>query len=386
MSDQSLLPVVVVDTTTIFDDLRLTHTKWIQLLTLCAKGEIRLVVPLVVFREAVRHWKKQADQAVKSAHDEIKKLKGFGLNPDDGPAADLVDVKAHEQYLKERLAKVDAELPGLPVSATPEKLLERDLGERKPFAQSGKGLRDALNWETLLELAGDADVGQIYWVSKNSADFGDGQGNLHPHLVEELDHPSQIIWVLTIAELYKLSEFAPLVAGLAASPEELEEYLASALASAGSEGAPQTTNDFIRDALVDAAERLVGETVAGHHDAYAGDSTFDEIGLPNEVSDMTIEYVAADPDTIQWQVYESFDDTTLLIEATIEANLSVEGFADKFDALHAEDLEIREFDWNDHVSQVSFSRDATLKFQVRVEEGVGVDYVEFESAESVLQH
>ena len=31
---------------------------------------------------------------MKSAHDEIKKLKGFGLNPDDGPAADRLLIDA----------------------------------------------------------------------------------------------------------------------------------------------------------------------------------------------------------------------------------------------------------------------------------------------------
>ena len=47
MSEEPLVPVVALDTTAIFDDLRLCRIGWMQLLALCAKGEIRLVVPHV---------------------------------------------------------------------------------------------------------------------------------------------------------------------------------------------------------------------------------------------------------------------------------------------------------------------------------------------------
>lgn len=379
---EPVAPVVVVDTTAIFDDLRLRRLAWMQLLALCAKEEIGLVVPNVVIRESVRHWKRQADQAVKVLHAEIRKLKNFGLDAGEGPAPGLADAEAHAQYLRERLMNVGAQLPGLPQTATPEKLLERDLGERKPFASSGKGFRDALNWETILELAAQPDAPHIFWVTKNSADFSDGKGGLHEDLLGELSDPQQITWVSTLEDLVKRDEFRSLIDGLAASPEELEQYLASALVTPGRDTAPQGIDDFVRDALVNAAERLVGDSVGGHYGGYEGGGTFDELDLPSEVYDMTIEYVEADPDTVQWQVYESFDGTTLLVAATIRASLSIEGFTDKSDALQAEGFEVREFDWNNHVSWVSFTRDAVLGFQLRVEEGVGVDYVELESAES----
>ncbi|KGN29733.1 hypothetical protein N802_11605 [Knoellia sinensis KCTC 19936] len=353
-----------------------------QLLALCARDDIRLVVPHVVFRESVRSWKRQADQALKNARSEVKKLNtSFGLDAGDGPAVGLVDVDAHEQYLEERLEKVGAQILGLPALGTPERLLERDLGERKPFAASGKGFRDALNWESLLELASEPGTSRIFWVSKNSVDFSDGSGGLHPDLLEDLDEPEQITWISTIADLLKRPEFASLVSGLSASPKELEDYLALALATAGSGDGPQTTDDFIRDALVDAAERLLGQSVEGGYAALERDEFFGDLDLPGQVEDMTVDHVETEPDTVQWQVYESFDGTTLLIEATIEATLSFEGFASKSDALEPDGFVVREWDWNDHVSQVAFDRHASLKFQVRVEEGVGVDYVEFESAE-----
>lgn len=378
------IPIVVVDTTATFDDLLLRRLNWMQLLALGAKGRILVVVPHVVFLESVRHWRRHAEQTLKNARSEASKLKtSFGLDAGDGPPADLVNTRAHEQYLSDRLTSAGALLPGLPDAATPERLLARDLAARKPFATSGKGFRDALNWETILELAAEPGATQIYWVSKNSDDFGDGKGGLNPDLVNDLADPRQVIWVRTLDELFKLPEFVVLFKGIAASIEELEQYLMTALAPPGGDLPPLTTDDFIRRALVDAAEQLAGETVDSGYGSFEPDSRFAELELPGQVEDMTIDVVEAAPDTVQWQVYESFDGTTLLIGATIEATVTFTGFASRGDAMEPEGFEVIDWDWNDHVSHVMVNREAVLKFQLRVEEGVGVDYVEFESAGSV---
>jgi hypothetical protein len=49
-------------------------------------------------------------------------------------------------------------------------------------------------------------------VSKNSNAFGDGKGALHSDLLDELSDPSQVIWVLTLMDLFNRSEFATLPA------------------------------------------------------------------------------------------------------------------------------------------------------------------------------
>lgn len=379
------IPIVVVDTTATFDDLLLRRLSWMQLLALSAKGRILIVVPLVVLLESVRHWRRQAEQTLKNARSEASKLKtSFGLDAGDGPPADLVDAQEHEQYVRDRLTIAGALLPGLPEAATPERLLARDLATRKPFSASGKGFRDALNWETILELAADPGASQIYWVSKNSDDFGDGNGGLNPDLVQDLADPTRVTWVQTLDELFKLPEFVVLLKGIAARVGELEQYLLAALAPEETDLPPLTTDDFIRRALVDAAENLAGETVDSDYSTFEPDGRFAELELPGQVEDMTIDVVDADPDTVQWQVYESFDGATLLIGATIEAAVTFTGFASRSDAVEPQGFEVIDWDWNDHVSHVMVHREAVLKFQLRVEEGVGVDYVEFESAEPVF--
>lgn len=381
VSDPQQVPIVVVDTTVTFDDLLLRRLNWMQLLALSAKGHILLVVPDVVFRESVRHWKRQADQSLRTARSEFDKLKtSLGLDAGDGPPADLAIVEAHEQYLRDRLTSVGAQLPALPHAATPEKLLERDLAGRRPFAASGKGFRDALNWETILELAAAPTTAQIFWVSRNSTDFGDGNG-LHPDLADELSDPAQVVLIPTLADLFRRPEFSTLIQDLAASLEELEAYLSPMLATTEDDVPAQTTDHFIRFALVDAAQRLLGESVDSGYAAFEPDARYGQLELPGEVEDVTIDYVDADPDTAEWQVYESYDGTTLLVGATIEAELTFEGFVSKSAAMEPEGFVVREWDWNDHYSRVAFDRTAVLSFQLRVEEGVGVDSIELESAE-----
>lgn len=375
------MPCVVVDTTTTYDDPRLTSIKWMQVLGLCAKNQIRLAVPHPVLLESVRHYRRQAEQSVKSVQAELKKLKTtFGIEGGEGPALDVVDVKAHEAYLSSRLAGVGASLLALPLGASPLKLLTRDIEGRRPFQKSGKGFRDALNWETILQLIEDEPtLKPIYWVTKNSSDFSDGKGGLHSDLVEELTDPSHVVLVPTLEDFLKNPQIAPLLAGLSAGDSELAKYITSA--AEDEEIEPFNTHDYVCAALVEASEGLVGETIEGAHSSWDSTGPFADFDLPSSIEDITVTYVQADPGTVDWHVYESFDETTLLVEASIQASLSFEGFVSKADALHPEGFEVSDWDWNDHYSHVSFERDATLKFQLRVEEGVGVEHWDFESAE-----
>jgi PIN domain len=63
-------------------------------------------------------------------------------------------------------------------------LLERSVAERRPFQSKGRGFRDALIWETVLELAVDDEVAL---VTDNWKDFAKGDNNaLHSDLKEDL--------------------------------------------------------------------------------------------------------------------------------------------------------------------------------------------------------
>ena len=55
-------------------------------------------------------------------------------------------------------------------------LVERDLSSRKPFSPTGKGYRDALIWESVVELCTDlTDADTLIFVTDNKSDFCHGR-------------------------------------------------------------------------------------------------------------------------------------------------------------------------------------------------------------------
>lgn len=385
-TDESEVPVVVVDTTTTQQDPRLASTAWIQLLSLCARGQVRLVVPEVVMRETLRHMHKSVRETVRGMEGRINRLAEdvrtlasysieTGVNPPPAPSFQI-DEDALTRLLTERLSRVGAEMPPLPQVSVQE-LLERDLAERKPFSSTGKGMRDALIWATVADVALDSHGASVYFVTANSSDFTDGAGSLHAQLLSELGPERPISVVPTLKELLQLDGFSGLLGDLAVSEDHLQALLAD---DGDDEPAELTMDDLIRTALVGAVEELVGEEVS--YGDYPGDGLeMSSLTLDPSIENPTITYAEANPDTADWQIYETFDDTTLLVQASISSNLEFEGFVYKSDAYHLPaSVRVVDWDWNDHYVQVQCSVSVVLTFQLRAEVGVGVDNVEFESA------
>ncbi len=373
-------PVVVVDTTTTFDDQLLNRASWNLLLTLCGKGMIRLIMPDVVVLETVRHWKRQSGAMLTRVQSETKRLKtAFGIEAGDGPDASLLDVAKYEATLRSKLGQVGAEVPGLPAVSLAT-LLARDLKGRKPFSVTGKGFRDALNWETILELmADDLTFAPVYWISKNSEDFAE-KDHLHPHLLEDLRPFETVTWVETLDVLVKMPEFEGLVKDLRRTEAELDSFVRPDAAPSPEAGRDLSVEEFVRSAVADAVQLLVGQNVETDNEYGSFGSPF-ELEIPSVIESAAIETVSADLESIEWQIYETFNETTMLLLVTVDAVLVIEGIVPKGETGDlAESVSIRDWDLNRHYSSVGFDCEAKLMFQVRVDEGVGVDYIELQSA------
>ena len=72
----------------------------------------------------------------------------------------------------------------LPYPPTPlESLSERAISRRRPFNDKGSGLRDALIWDSVVEMA-SKHAEQVVLIT-GDGDFREGD-NLHPHLIDDL--------------------------------------------------------------------------------------------------------------------------------------------------------------------------------------------------------
>jgi hypothetical protein len=95
--------------------------------------------------------------------------------------------RTYEAVFRRRLRELNVHILRLPrATSAVRNLLWRERLKRKPFKSSGQGVRDALLWESVLELC-RREPGQIVLITGNVKDFGnDNRDELHPQLLEDL--------------------------------------------------------------------------------------------------------------------------------------------------------------------------------------------------------
>jgi PIN domain len=396
------LITVIVDTTATFDDVMMKSTPWMQLLTLCHDSRIRLVVPDVVLRETARHWEAEAAEAVRIANGKIGGIKNSrerlaalgidGSNLVDSTPVTAEPDKAHfEQQMRDRLVPLGVEIVPIPDDVTIETVLERDLARIKPFNNAGKGFRDTLVWETASQVVMESDAGdKIFLVTGNSTDYCDVTGALAPELLAEVRvAEGEVIRIADLEEFLTHDELRPLVASLAKTDEDLAKFLALATVPDDPGIRPLPVGQVVKSAVIHALEQLAGDDVETDNVATSGHD-FTDLDIPSEIEGLSIDTVAPDESTLTWQTYETYQDTTLLIQAEIQAEISLLGFVYKSDAIHLEEsnqAHILDWDWNEHMAYVSTTTAARLTFQVRLEQGMDfVDECDFEGAQPILDY
>jgi hypothetical protein len=168
---------IVIDTGTIYRDPRLSRAHFRIVRRQAQDGNIQLVFPEVVVREAVgkfRHRSEKAYLTMEKAADELGRL---GL-PSPIPASgdQYRAVQTYERELRALCTARGAQIDPLP--ATPHgQLVDMAVAKRKPFNAAGAGYRDALIWETVAEQAAN---GPVAFVTTNTEDFADDTDNTRP--------------------------------------------------------------------------------------------------------------------------------------------------------------------------------------------------------------
>ena len=180
--------IVVLDTTEMFDDLRLDGPRF-QLLEAYFKSDAsRLAIPSIVFEETVNHFRerlaKNCRETVKNTQ-ELAKLTGGRPLKIDTPLNEIKAVNVFRAHLKSRIKSLHGDVIGFEKVELSE-LIQRSLQRRKPFDKNGQdGFRDAVLWETILHelLAIDSST-TVALITRNTSDFGEN-GTLAESLAED---------------------------------------------------------------------------------------------------------------------------------------------------------------------------------------------------------
>lgn len=309
--------LVSVDTTAFEESPNLDRFGWPELLAWSRRDLLEVVVSEVVLLEADRHVRRRArkefEVLASSASSmaelaEIQKLDIGRLQTQSATAAE-----ARIQARRDRLA--DAGVTTLPLPAVSHaELLARDLGERKPFRPSGKGYRDALMWESLLEHL-DSIWSEDVVLITNDNDFGSHAKDveLAPELRTEAEARGHTIRrVVSLPDL--VNSLRP---ELSKQAEEADALLAM-------EDEGPSLRDQVGATVASSVERLDGEPLV--------DDDGDDLGAPPELAalvpdDVVSAFIAGvhvDAASVSIDVYDDSNDA-LLMHVEVDAIVDIEG-------------------------------------------------------------
>lgn len=180
---------VVIDTNQLHGDYLLQSPQFETLRDGLSQAGDELCLPEVVVKEITRHYLEAYARAI-SGRKKVNRIAGLVGN--ELPELEPIDI-ATEKYrsaLQNRLEELHArvlEVPDIGADA----LLERDLAERRPFDAKGRGMRDTLIWESILNdiEKHDEDIALITdddgfasQVTKKGSEI-----ELHPDLADDLE-------------------------------------------------------------------------------------------------------------------------------------------------------------------------------------------------------
>lgn len=187
-----------LDTNIIHGDFYLQGSRISKLCSAAPKLGYELMIPEVVYDEMVDQYRRELEKHFAS----YERVVSLTNRTRSGSIVKRLDrVSFLEEKITEYRTMFSTRLDDLHIRIIPypavdiKMLVSKELLRKKPFKEvkeHGVGYRDALIWETIKVLCVPQEEliderAQIEFLTENTADFADSDGNLHPSLVEELN-------------------------------------------------------------------------------------------------------------------------------------------------------------------------------------------------------
>lgn len=188
---------LILDTNIIHGDFYLQGSRILKLCSAAPKLGYELMIPEVVYDEMVDQYRRELEKHVAS----YEKVISLTNRARSGSVIKRIDRALFlEEKVSEYKTMFSTRLEDLLIQVIPypaidiKALVSKELLRKKPFKEikeHGVGYRDAIIWETVKSFCAPQEEliderSQIEFLTGNTADFADSEGNLHPDLVEEL--------------------------------------------------------------------------------------------------------------------------------------------------------------------------------------------------------
>lgn len=318
---------IVFDTNIIFKDWYLRGPNISLLEKFITLSNSILFIPKIVIEETINRYKETIDMKVQS----IQSLNG--LQPSSINKIQNLDVrKIVDSYSKEFLARlnelkvIQPEYSNIPH----KKVVARDLARKRPFQKSGKGYRDSLLWENILNQIASSQT-KTFFISNNHTDFCNKDSKiLHDNLKEDLQekglYPDNVEICLNLDDFLNKYVKPDLISLKEAIPELLE----------GFHGNFDLHFWFVenKDSFKDSIQHSLNNPTYGIID-------FD---------DLSVAYIE-DPDELKVDDVYEIDIDHVYIEVFALTDIVLDVFVFKSDFILLEekyDLKIWDNDWNEH--------------------------------------
>lgn len=216
--------VLVFDTNAFVQDFRMGGHSFSVLLSNLSVVADLVVLPKVVLDEAVQKYGESIDgvsRDIRSLSKRTSRLLGSRFEF----VEPTVLTQAREEFAEFLVGKLGENCRILSHPAVSHAdLVERAISKRKPFKESGSGYRDALIWETILEVLGWEEEPSIVFVTKNRKDFL-AEDELAQDLLDDLGErnikPERVETYLTVDDLTK-AKILPHLGQLVELAEQIE--------------------------------------------------------------------------------------------------------------------------------------------------------------------
>jgi hypothetical protein len=338
---------MVLDANAFYDDPNLTGTDSKLLGEYVNSGRAEIAVPRVVFDEVVKKFRERLEdhvQEIKSANRKLIWLTEQSYKA-EWPSVDFKrEQQNYKRRLESRLAKWGASILPYP-NISHEKLAARDLAKRKPFSEGGRGYRDGLIWESILESLDLA--GKYVLLTANHKDFcreGDVR-SLHEHLLEDL----------------RTKSFSGSFVVRRKIEDVLDEFIKPTLARAD-----RVKHDLqrARYALLDIWKLLTDKfesVVDGARERLWLEFPNVDLDEPYGISGLY------DADEIEVKDVIELSDGELYIEIGVQYEADVFAYIYKSDVYSLRDdfpLEVTDWDWNEHYAEVTGTITLSLSIEI----------------------
>jgi hypothetical protein len=178
--------ILVLDTNIIYEDFLMRSARFAIIRDFAARTESVFLMPRIVFDELRANYARELfsrSERLRGTFDSLNGLLIDRLPP--VPPIDIQDVT--EQYMK-HVSDVLELGPGS-IREYGESYLRdvvhRAINRRRPCTDKGEEIRDALLWQTILDVAADSrDL--VVLISRNTKQFAPERASLHPDLQAEI--------------------------------------------------------------------------------------------------------------------------------------------------------------------------------------------------------